>query len=99
MSAGPSALGPQDTAARPTIGGGFRLQWEPAQQAHVLLYPEGMVKLNQSAAAILTRCDGVRTVADIVAELENTYAVAGLTPDVCAFVALAMERTWLELRP
>ena len=88
-----------DTTARPAIGGGFRLQWEPAQEGHVLLYPEGMVKLNQSAAAILTRCDGVRTVADIVAELERTYAVAGLTPDVCSFVALAVERTWLELRP
>ena len=88
-----------DTTARPAIGGGFRLQWEPAQEAHVLLYPEGMVKLNQSAAAILTRCDGVRTVADIVTELEQTYAVAGLTPDVCAFVAVALERTWLEMRP
>ena len=32
--------------ARPLIGRGFRLQWEPAQNAHVLLYPEGMVKLN-----------------------------------------------------
>ncbi len=86
-----------DTAARPAIGRGFRLQWEPAQEAHVLLYPEGMVKLNQSAAAILTRCNGRRTVADIVADLESTYALAGLTPDVCAFIALAVERTWLEL--
>ncbi|HEV2272067.1 MAG TPA: pyrroloquinoline quinone biosynthesis peptide chaperone PqqD [Steroidobacteraceae bacterium] len=88
-----------DTAMRPAIGGGFRLQWEPAQEMHVLLYPEGMVKLNQSAAAILTRCDGARTVADIVADLERTYEMAGLTPDVCAFVALAVERTWLELIP
>jgi pyrroloquinoline quinone biosynthesis protein D len=88
-----------DTTARPAIGGGFRLQWEPAQEGHVLLYPEGMVKLNQSAAAILTRCDGVRTVADIVVDLERSYGVAGLTQDVCAFVALAIERTWLELRP
>ena len=88
-----------DTAMRPAIGGGFRLQWEPAQEAHVLLYPEGMVKLNQSAAAILTRCDGARTVADIVADLERTYEIPGLTQDVCAFIALAVERTWLELRP
>jgi pyrroloquinoline quinone biosynthesis protein D len=88
-----------DTAARPAIGGGFRLQWEPAQEAHVLLYPEGMVKLNQSAGAILKRCDGVRTVADIVADLEQAYAVVGLTPDVCAFIALALERSWLELLP
>ncbi|HUN71332.1 MAG TPA: pyrroloquinoline quinone biosynthesis peptide chaperone PqqD [Steroidobacteraceae bacterium] len=87
------------TTVRPVIGGGFRLQWEPAQEAHVLLYPEGMVKLNQSAAAILTRCDGLRTVADIVTDLERTYAITGLTSDVCSFIAMAVERTWLELRP
>ncbi len=85
-------------AARPAISGGFRLQWEPAQEAHVLLYPEGMVQLNRSAAAILTRCDGTRTVADIVADLERTYELPGLASDVCAFVAFAVERTWLELR-
>jgi pyrroloquinoline quinone biosynthesis protein D len=45
-----------DPNARPAIGRGFRLQWEPAQQAHVLLYPEGMVKLNGSAGEILKRC-------------------------------------------
>lgn len=88
-----------DTTARPAIGRGLRLQWEPAQEAHVLLYPEGMVKLNQSAAAILTRCDGARTIADIVKDLEQAYAVGGLTPDVCAFIATALQRTWLELLP
>jgi len=44
--------------AKPRIGRGLRLQWEPAQDAHVLLYPEGMVKLNQSAGEIMRRCDG-----------------------------------------
>ena len=52
----------------PRIGPGFRLQWEPAQDCHVLLYPEGMVKLNQSAGQILSRCDGQRDVAAIVAD-------------------------------
>jgi pyrroloquinoline quinone biosynthesis protein D len=85
-------------AARPAIAHGMRLQWEPAQEAHVLLYPEGMVKLNRSAGAILSRCDGVRTVADIVAELERAYGMSGLAEDVAAFVALALERRWLELR-
>jgi pyrroloquinoline quinone biosynthesis protein D len=83
---------------RLAIAHGMRLQWEPAQEAHVLLYPEGMVKLNGSAGAILSRCDGVRTVADIVADLERTYAVAGLAGDVRAFVTLALERRWLEVR-
>jgi len=76
----------------------MRLQWEPAQEAHVLLYPEGMVKLNSSAGAIMSRCDGVRTVADIVADLERTYALTGLAGDVAAFVALAVEKRWVELR-
>ena len=84
--------------ARPVVGRGFRLQWEPAQEAHVLLYPEGMVKLNNSAAAIMTRCDGVRTVADVVADIERTYGVTGLAGDVGAFVAMARENGWLELR-
>ncbi|MGH8133521.1 MAG: pyrroloquinoline quinone biosynthesis peptide chaperone PqqD, partial [Steroidobacteraceae bacterium] len=74
----------------------MRLQWEPAQEAHVLLYPEGMVKLNSSAGAIMSRCDGVRTVADIVADLERTYTLTGLAGDVKAFVALAVEKGWLE---
>ncbi|MFX5622761.1 pyrroloquinoline quinone biosynthesis peptide chaperone PqqD, partial [Acinetobacter baumannii] len=37
----------------PTLHRTLRLQWEEAQQAWVLLYPEGMVTLNDSAAAIL----------------------------------------------
>ena len=84
--------------AKPAIAHGMRLQWEPAQEAHVLLYPEGMVKLNSSAGAIMSRCDGVRTVAEIVADLERTYGLTGLSADVAAFVALALDKRWLELR-
>ena len=83
---------------RPAVAAGLRLQWEPAQEAHVLLYPEGMVKLNGSAGAIMSRCDGVRTLADIVTDLERTYATTGLAADVRAFVALAIEKRWLEVR-
>jgi pyrroloquinoline quinone biosynthesis protein D len=85
--------------AKPAIPHGLRLQWEPAQEAHVLLYPEGMVKLNGSAGAILSRCDGVRTLADIVVDLERAYGTSGLAEDVRAFVTLALEKRWLELRP
>jgi pyrroloquinoline quinone biosynthesis protein D len=86
-------------SARPAIAHGMHLQWEPAQEAHVLLYPEGMVQLNGSAGAIMSRCDGVRTLAEIVADLERTYNMQGLRADVAAFVALALEKRWLELRP
>lgn len=82
---------------RLAIGKGFRLQWEPAQEAHVLLYPEGMVKLNGSAGEILRRCDGVRTLAQIVADLESTFNQTGLESDVRDFVAFARAQGWLEV--
>jgi pyrroloquinoline quinone biosynthesis protein D len=84
--------------ARPAIGGGFRLQWEAAQDAHVLLYPEGMVKLNASAGEILKRCDGARTVQEIVADLETAFGATGLANDVTAFIAFALTKNWLEIR-
>ena len=85
-------------AARPQVGRGFRLQWEPAQSAHVLLYPEGMVKLNGSAGEIMSRCDGERMLTEIIADLELTFGVTGLTDDVAAFVSMAVEKKWLEIR-
>jgi pyrroloquinoline quinone biosynthesis protein D len=80
----------------PRIGRGFRLQWEPAQSAHVLLYPEGMVKLNASAGEILVRCDGATPVDVIVADLETRFATNGLERDVRAFLDLAAEQRWVE---
>ena len=84
-----------DAATRPRIGPGFRLQWEPAQNCHVLLYPEGMVKLNPSAGEILKRCDGERDVAAIIADLEIAFAASGLERDVHAFVEIAAQQRWL----
>jgi pyrroloquinoline quinone biosynthesis protein D len=85
-------------SAKPAISKGYRLQFEPAQNTHVLLYPEGMVKLNGSAGEILKRCNGARTISDIVADLESTYNQANLTGDVNAFVIWAVDKQWLELR-
>ena len=85
-------------SAKPAIARGFRLQWEPAQNAHVLLYLEGMVKLNGSAGEILKRCDGNRDIDAIVTDLEQAFEATGLTKDVTAFISLALERKWIELR-
>ena len=80
----------------PALHRTFRLQWEDAQQRWVLLYPEGMVMLNDSAAAILQRCDGHRSVAQIVDELQTLSGQPSLAPDVHAFVEHAFARGWLE---
>jgi pyrroloquinoline quinone biosynthesis protein D len=76
----------------------FRLQWEEAQGAWVLLYPEGMVKLNQSAGEILRRCDGDRTLAAVIADLEQAFETSGLEPDVLGFAELALAQGWVRTR-
>jgi pyrroloquinoline quinone biosynthesis protein D len=83
--------------SRPSIGRGFRLQWEAAQNAFVLLYPEGMIKLNSSAGEILKRCDGAATIDEITASLEQAFSACGLKDDVFAFMAMAHEKHWVSL--
>jgi pyrroloquinoline quinone biosynthesis protein D len=79
----------------PRIAPGFRLQFEPAQDAWVLLYPEGMVKLNQPAAEILRRCDGNTSFEQITTELERRFREADLRADVAEFLADARSRGWI----
>jgi pyrroloquinoline quinone biosynthesis protein D len=90
---------PIDTAARPSLDRRFRLQWEAAQNAHVLLYPEGMIKLNNSAGEILQRCDGMTSIAGITTDLEKAFATTGLLKDVAAFIGMAVEKKWVVLFP
>ena len=75
----------------------YRLQWEKAQGAYVLLYPEGMVKLNESAGEILSRVDGSKSISSITDELEKKFGVSNLTGDVVSFVELAVQQGWLLL--
>jgi pyrroloquinoline quinone biosynthesis protein D len=91
-----SGDGAPDIDTVPRIGHGFRLQWEEAQQCHVLLYPEGMVKLSQTAGEIVRRCDGRRCIADIVADLEQAFATQGLQKDVVGFIEVAGRQRWLQ---
>ncbi len=81
----------------PAIRSGYRFQWEPAQDCHVLLYPEGMVKLNESAAAILGLCDAKRSTSDIVAEPASRYPDANLiAEDIEEFLKIPIAENWVE---
>jgi pyrroloquinoline quinone biosynthesis protein D len=82
--------------ARPRMSLLYRLQFEPTQDSWILLYPEGMVRLNAPAAEILQRCDGRRTVDEIVAELEIVFAQAPLRAEVLIFLNQALQRNWLQ---
>jgi pyrroloquinoline quinone biosynthesis protein D len=81
---------------RPRLNKLFRLQWEPAQQAHVLLYPEGMVKLNQSAAEILKRCDGTHTVDQLIVEIEQAFDEKNLRDPIVGMLNAAFEKDWIR---
>jgi len=78
-----------------SIAPGYRFQWEPAQKSHVLLYPEGMIRLSGSAAEIIKRCDGDRDLAAVLADLEAAFPDADLERDVREFLATAVSRGWV----
>jgi pyrroloquinoline quinone biosynthesis protein D len=80
---------------RPQLNKRFRLQWEDAQQAHVLLYPEGMVQLNISAAEILKRCDGKHTIQEIITELEQTFNEPNLQDPIEGMLRAAFDKDWV----
>jgi len=79
-------VSPASAAAVPRVAPKARLQWDDVRNRHVLLYPEGLVILNHTGAEILGVCDGVRSLAEIVATLEQRYRASGLEPDVCALL-------------
>ena len=83
----------------PAFKRGYRLQWEAAQESHVMLYPEGMATLNETAAAILQLVDGKSSVANIVATLNARFPDAGgVDNDVIEFFGRAYEQKWIVLR-
>ena len=83
----------------PRLAKGVRLQTDSATGKSVLLFPEGVVELNETAHEILTRCDG-RTVSEIVQALAEEYDadLAALATDVRETLADLQQRRLIELR-
>ncbi|MBD8272316.1 pyrroloquinoline quinone biosynthesis peptide chaperone PqqD [Pseudomonas fluorescens] len=87
-----------DRSRKPKWRPGYRYQYEPAQKGHVLLYPEGMIKLNDSAALIGGLIDGERDVAAIIAELDRQFpGVPELGDDIEQFMEVARAEHWITL--
>ncbi|PCI70939.1 MAG: pyrroloquinoline quinone biosynthesis peptide chaperone PqqD [Piscirickettsiaceae bacterium] len=74
----------------------YRLQWEKAQDMFVLLYPEGLIELNQSSAEILQVCKDGNTLADIVTRLEEKFSTTGLENDIINFLNTALDNGWIK---
>jgi pyrroloquinoline quinone biosynthesis protein D len=62
-----------EPGSRPKLAPHVRLSYDQTRQRHVLQSPEAVTVLNDTGAAVLGLCDGQRTVAEIVAELEPRY--------------------------
>ena len=73
-----------------------RLQFDPVRQRRVLQYPEGVVLLNDSGAAILELCDGERTVADIAGVLGERYQT-DVAADVLAYLTDLADRELIRV--
>ena len=78
------------------INPNFQFQWEEKQNCYVLLYPEGMVQLNQSAGEILNLCDGSSNIENINKTLCEKFEVEDLTKDITLFLIEAKNRDWIS---
>ena len=66
----------------PRLVTGARLQYDDVRDEHVLLIPEGAVRLNPTAAQVLELCDGRRSLDDIAGALSARYDGADVRADV-----------------
>jgi pyrroloquinoline quinone biosynthesis protein D len=77
---------------RPRLATGVRLQYDEVREEHLLLVPEGVVRLNPTAAEVLELCDGERSLDDIVGALAARYDGADLGDDVRGLVRAMAEK-------
>jgi pyrroloquinoline quinone biosynthesis protein D len=77
---------------RPRLATGARLQYDDVREEHLLLVPEGVVRLNPTAAAVLELCDGERSLDEIVGTLSARYEGSDLRDDVEGLVDGLTER-------
>ena len=74
---------------RPRLAPGVRLHFDATRDAWVLLGPERVIETEGPASEILRRCDGSRTVDELVDELAAVYTadraeIAGDVTDMLA---------------
>jgi pyrroloquinoline quinone biosynthesis protein D len=77
---------------RPRLATGARLQYDEVREEHLLLVPEGAVRLNPTAAEVLDLCDGERSLDDIVGALSARYGGANVRDDVLELVDAMAQR-------
>ena len=75
----------------------YLFRWEEPQQAYVLLYPEGIVKVNETGAEILKLCDGINTVSKVISELNDKYTT-DVSESINKFLEVAHAKGWIRIK-
>lgn len=70
---------------RPTLPRHVRYRWDEVRQQHQLLFPEGLLVLNDTGAAIVRLCDG-RSTAELIVALRQQYAEGDVAGEVHTFL-------------
>jgi len=73
----------------------YLFRWEEPQKSYVMLYPEGVVKLNETSAAILQLCDGNHTAEEIISELNEKYTTDA-SDSVNKFLEVSYAKGWIR---
>lgn len=80
----------------PRIRMGVRCSYDQIRESHVVLFPEGVLVLNDTAAAVVDLCDGRTSVGDIASKLAEEFE--GVRPqDVAELVERLVARRVVDL--
>ena len=78
---------PLENTSRPRLAAGCR--WAGEAENRMVVFPEGALRLQGTARAVLERCDGERTFEQIVQELQSAYIASDpvkIRQDAVAFL-------------
>jgi coenzyme PQQ biosynthesis protein PqqD len=70
----------------PRLATGARLRYDEVREEHLLLVPEGAVRLNPSAVEVLELCDGEHSLDEILGVLSERYDGTDVSADVLALI-------------
>ena len=87
-----------DLQSHPRLAPGCRLN-EKMQQTRTLLMPERALRLSGPSLEIIERCDGKRTVQQIITELQTIYSKADpakVEQDILGYLTLLHDQRALD---
>jgi pyrroloquinoline quinone biosynthesis protein D len=84
----------------PRVGRDYRVRSGDTPDSRWLVNGESTVLLNDSAAEIISRCDGRHSVGRLIEELNEVYLGASeqeIAEGVQAFLELALKKGWIVI--